>query len=352
MTRSNITRWFSLLALMALLFFGLGEAMSRALNLVDRANGFPRKLFVAAPETRLSYRMRAGMAGIVRGVPVRTNQLGFRGPEIDPDPAPETHRILVLGDSVTFGFRMTEEEIFPTLLAQRLREDPDGPWEVLNFGVEGYNTVAELEVLRTAGLALRPETVVLVVNLNDYDETPAVGPRGVLTLNRDEQISAWSPAHFSEFYLLLQWLVRTRGQVWFGETPPPPSIESSQGPEFEPLDLYVSALRKQYWRNPTDARMATMRAALREMKRETDAQGISLLVVILPDGDQIGQADPNLIPQIRLAALCTEEGLDCLDLHAVFAAAKAPNLFMDIMHPNGAGHALIADAISGRLVGK
>ncbi|MDG1401683.1 MAG: SGNH/GDSL hydrolase family protein, partial [Candidatus Binatia bacterium] len=154
--RSNITRWLSLLALMALLFFGLGEVLSRALNLVDRANGFPRKLFVAAPETGLSYRMRPGVDGTVRGVPVRTNQLGFRGPEVERLPGPAVRRVVILGDSVTFGFRMPETEIFPTLIAEQLAETTDAPWEILNFGVEGYNTVAELEVLRSTALDLRP----------------------------------------------------------------------------------------------------------------------------------------------------------------------------------------------------
>ncbi|HAC78885.1 MAG TPA: hypothetical protein DCG06_01220 [Deltaproteobacteria bacterium] len=346
--RSNITRWLSLLALMALLFFGLGEVLSRALNLVDRANGFPRKLFVAAPETGLSYRMRPGVDGTVRGVPVRTNQLGFRGPEVEPVPGPAVRRVVILGDSVTFGFRMPETEIFPTLIAEQLAETTDAPWEILNFGVEGYNTVAELEVLRSTALDLRPETVVLVLNLNDYDETPSVGPRGVLTLNREETISAWSPAHVSEFYLLLQWLIRTGGSVWFGEPAPPPS-SAAVSTEFEPLDLYVSALRKEYWRNPTDSRMATMHAALREIKRETEERNIGLLIVILPDGDQIGAAKADMIPQIRLEKICAEEELDCLDLHPVFAQSQTPNLFMDIMHPNAAGHALVAEAIASRL---
>ena len=61
MTGSNIARWLSLFALMALIFFGLGEILTRALNLVDRANGFPRSLFTAADDPGLSYQMRPGL---------------------------------------------------------------------------------------------------------------------------------------------------------------------------------------------------------------------------------------------------------------------------------------------------
>ena len=96
--------------------------------------------------------------------------------------------------------------------------------------------------------------------------------------------------------------------------------------------------------------MLAMREALRHLKQETEAEGIRLLIVIVPDGDQIGPAAPDLAPQIRLASFCREENLDCLDLHPLFAASPTPNLFMDIMHPNTAGHALIAKAISHQLV--
>ena len=368
MTRANIARWFSLFALMALIFFGLGEILTRALNLVDRANGFPRSLFMPAADPELSYQMRPGVRGRVRGVEVRTNQLGFRGPEITAEPSPGTHRVVILGDSVTFGFRMPEEEIFPSLMARQLAQTragnpseadqasgrpepkPKPNWEILNFGVEGYNTQAELQVLRTTGLRVDPQTVVLVVNLNDYDATPGVGPRGVLMLNRGETVSPWSPMHVSEFYLLLQWLWRTGGSVWFGAPAPSPPTDT-EPPEFKPLDIYVSALRKEYWRHPTDGRMNEMLISLRELARITDAHGIRLLVVILPDGDQIGPAEPDLGPQKRLAAFCQQENLECLDLHPIFAASPVPNLFMDIMHPNAAGHQLISAAIVERLTG-
>lgn len=364
MTGSNIARWLSLFALMALIFFGLGEILTRALNLVDRANGFPRSLFMSADDPGLSYQMRPGVRGRVRGVEVRTNQLGFRGPEINAERPSGTHRVVILGDSVTFGFRMPEEEIFPSLMAQQLDattgRSPTGAsptsgsaepsWEILNFGVEGYNTQAELQVLRTKGLRVDPQTVVLVVNLNDYDETPGVGPRGVLTLNRGETVSPWSPMHVSEFYLLLRWLWRTGGSVWFGAPAPAPSAGNAP-PEFKPLDLYISALRKEYWRQPTDDRMDEMLTSLRELAGITDAHGIRLLVVILPDGDQIGPAEPDMSPQTRLAAFCQQENLECLDLHPIFATSPAPNLFMDIMHPNAAGHQLISAAIVERLTG-
>ena len=56
---------------------------------------------------------------------------------------PGTFRILVLGDSVTFGHGTLYDTSYPYLLEQQLREwRPDVNWEVWNLGVPGYNTGA------------------------------------------------------------------------------------------------------------------------------------------------------------------------------------------------------------------
>lgn len=338
-----------LLALLGLtVSWGLGELLARSFHLVDRLNGFPRRLYVASDDSEIPYRLRPGLRDVARGVPVRVNAFGMRGPDVTATPTAGTRRVLALGDSVTFGYRMREEEIFPSLLEKRLSETTDQPWEVLNAGVEGYNTRTELAVLRETGFALDPDIVVLAVNLNDYDLTPVLGSMGILTLDHEERISSWSLANLSEFYLLMKWLVSTRGRVWAGETPPAPDPDTPT-PEFNDFDRYVSALRKRYWATPDDRRMDEMVAALRAIREETAARGIRLLVVILPDGDQVGVAEPDLAPQQRMATICAEEELDCLDLLPAFEEEASRPLFLDIMHPNGHGHRIIANEVAARL---
>src|SRR5262245_15661592 len=51
------------------------------------------------------------------GVPVRINSLGLRGGEIARPKPKGTWRVLVLGDSVAFGWGVREEETFEALLA-------------------------------------------------------------------------------------------------------------------------------------------------------------------------------------------------------------------------------------------
>ncbi|HWP65479.1 MAG TPA: GDSL-type esterase/lipase family protein [Candidatus Limnocylindria bacterium] len=332
------------------IFFAAGEVLSRTFHLVDRLNRFPRRLFMPSDDARLPYVMRPGVETVVRGVPVRVNALGLRGPEIAPTPAPGVRRVLALGDSATFGQGLPVEQAFPAVLERELDARTGQQWEVVNAGVEGYNTAAELAWLERQGLALAPEIVVVGFNLNDFDHAPVLGRLGVLTSDRTQRMSPASPANWSEFYLVLRWLARS-AMAWLrGE---PGSVVLGRPPEgaFYQLDRYASALRKAYYREPTDERWQVLEESLSGLGAVTRARGIRLVIAIIPDGDQVGVAEPDLTPQRKLAALCARAGLECLDLHPAFAAhADRGPLFRDIMHPNAAGQELIARALADRLL--
>jgi lysophospholipase L1-like esterase len=333
-------------------FATLGEILARSFDLVDRLNAFPRGLYLATDDESLPYLLRPGMDEVARGVRIVTNEHGMRGPSFSASPAPGVHRVLVVGDSVAFGFRLDLDDTFPRLLESELERRTREPWEVLNAGVEGYNSENQLALLERKGLGFAPETVVVAFNLNDYDYGPVMGPMGVLTLDRSQRVSSWSLANLSEFYLLLRWIGALVWQRTFGPAPPPLPPPDPSSP-FDPFDRYVSMLRKRYYAEPTDERWPTMVASLRGMGAAARARGARLLVAILPDGDQIGVAEPDLTPQRKLEEVCASAGLECLDLRPALSAASGRGpLFMDIMHPNAEGHRVIADALADALVGE
>ncbi len=101
------------------------------------------------------------------GVQVHFNSSRLRGPALSPAAAEGTRRLLVLGDSVAFGWGVEEAAIFPTRLAAGLAEATGEPWEPINAGVCSYNTEQELLYLKHHGLALEPDLVVLVYVDND-----------------------------------------------------------------------------------------------------------------------------------------------------------------------------------------
>jgi len=96
-----------------------------------------------------------------------SNSLGFRDREHAVAKASGAFRVIVLGDSVAAGLKVTEfEDTFPALLEKRLRRTDPGS-EVMSFAVSGYNTQQEVETLRVKGLPYGPDLVVLAYCLND-----------------------------------------------------------------------------------------------------------------------------------------------------------------------------------------
>jgi hypothetical protein len=146
----------------ALLLAALTEVWVRASW--DEQRGTPG-LFLSHP-TR-GQQLAPGYAGWFAGVPIRINNLGFRD-EHDAvlEKGPRTFRILVLGDSVTFGHGSVHT--YPALLENLLRGwRADIDWQVWNAGVPGYNTSQELTHLLEIGPAAQPDLVVVGFFEND-----------------------------------------------------------------------------------------------------------------------------------------------------------------------------------------
>jgi len=124
-------------------------------------------------------RLAENYTGWFAGVPVRVNSLGFRDSrEYDLAKKPNTFRVLVLGDSVTFGHGSVYEHTYPYLLEQRLKAwRPGIDWQVWNAAVPGYNTSQELAHLLEVGPRFRPDLVVVGFYENDLtDNQPPAHP--------------------------------------------------------------------------------------------------------------------------------------------------------------------------------
>jgi lysophospholipase L1-like esterase len=93
---------------------------------------------------------------------VNTNQLGFRDREVSPK-GPYTFRILVLGDSYTFGYGVEMEDSYPEQLEGFLNVQAQQPreYDVINTGVNGYGTIQEFGLLKRHFDSLRPDLVLL-----------------------------------------------------------------------------------------------------------------------------------------------------------------------------------------------
>ncbi|NMB75667.1 MAG: hypothetical protein GYA21_11135 [Myxococcales bacterium] len=114
-------------------------------------------------DERLGWSLKPGAVAVssATGCPVeyRINSRGFRGPEVEIPKPQGVFRILLLGDSRTFGYGVPLEKHFSSVLQGYFRAT-----EVVNLGVSGYGVDQSLLALRQDGFAYQPDLVVLYLS--------------------------------------------------------------------------------------------------------------------------------------------------------------------------------------------
>ena len=95
---------------------------------------------------------------------VKINSKGLRDSEYDYEKPSGVKRILVLGDSFTWGYGVEKDEIFTERLEKMLGKG----FEVINAGVSGYGTDQELLYLEKEGLKYNPDVILVAFASNDF----------------------------------------------------------------------------------------------------------------------------------------------------------------------------------------
>jgi lysophospholipase L1-like esterase len=110
------------------------------------------------------WELRAGSSSDIGRVRISVNRDGHRGRAVEGARKSGVRRILMLGDSVAFGVGVGDDQTFSARM-----DRPGAGLEVVNLGVPGYGPAQQLLLLRTRGLAYRPDTVVVHFCLaNDF----------------------------------------------------------------------------------------------------------------------------------------------------------------------------------------
>lgn len=109
----------------------------------------------------------------------RINHQGFKDADFIKEKPKNVIRIAMLGDSITQGMGVVLGKTFSDRLKELLNEEAKSAnsnirYEVMNFGVGGYNLGAEVEVLKTKALEYRPDIVVLNFFHNDDEPLPGI----------------------------------------------------------------------------------------------------------------------------------------------------------------------------------
>lgn len=160
-----------------LLLLGGMEFALRVTGIVS-VGPHPPLIFQTSSNPEISYELIPGIERTAYRSLVKTNDLGFRSPELDPS----RPLIAVIGDSITFGYGVENDETIAAGLEKLLPEN-----QFLNTGVPGYHLGQETAAYREKIAGLDPAGVILVFHPNDMNAgTGWLDQDGVLRAEGDD----------------------------------------------------------------------------------------------------------------------------------------------------------------------
>ena len=296
----------------------------------------------------LGWRLRPGAEDVWGGVRVRINDKGLRGPEVDYAESKDTLRILYLGDSVTFGYRLdTPEQAFPYRVEAILEARLGIEIETINAGVGGYSPWQERIYLEEEGIKYAPDLVVLSFVLNDVTEQFGLrrfGGQGVgwqlqnTVSGTMERMLRGS----SIWYFVRQASARLR----FGENVAE-GARRQESLEVEDLAINPDAshVREAWEKTLSD---------VDGMVQYCGEHDIPVVLVVWPFVFQFSDPVALSAPQQTLIEFAGARGVEVIDLLPPLAKATADgleveDLFLDEDHPSEQGSLVVAGILAARL---
>ncbi len=291
----------------------------------------------------------------------RIDAHGFRNSR----PWPDVADIIVIGDSLVFGYGVEADLAWPEVLRNGLPGR-----NVVNLGLIGAGPQQYRRIYETFGGGLRPRLVIIAMFAsNDFWDAEmfelwlASGVGGNYLEWRDFEretagIKPWRPLRRLRDVLRREGyvynLLRFARQLWRDES------ESGHALRFD--DEIVMQLRPASVMNriqnaePPNAVFDIVLESIQAIHDAAMADGARTLVVLQPSKEKvylplIGESAPDASAALRDAL--AERQIEFLDLTPAFhrrAAAGKPLFFPNDGHPNESGYRLIAHEVSAYIV--
>jgi len=281
-----------------------------------------------------------------------TDGYGFR----NPWPWPDRADIVVLGNSLTFGYGVEDDQAWPAVLAQSL-----WPHRVLNLGLMGASPQQYGRVYETFGTLLHPKVVVVGLFGVEALRAAALFDRW-WQAGRGSNFRLWREFGNLHFHLAqpldaLQHLFRRYSYVYHVARTVTSMWEQPSSKAFwfvggRRLHLVPRRLVEGIAMLRPDRRaFQLVLQALEGIQTSAQAHGAQALFVFQPSKEEIylpllGEKAPDLSRVLRQTLV--QRGLVCLDLAPLLQqwAAKGEQLFLAAdRHPNARGYALIAQRV-------
>ena len=268
------------------------------------------------------------------------NSWGFRDLERQKVKSNDTFRILVLGDSFTFGSGVKfKEQLYTAILEDKLNSAgiSAARFEVINTGLGNLSTEQELRYLLKTGIELDPDIIIVGYVLNDA-ETPELARKFI----QDYQKKTILPARYNRildqysftYYLTRKNLIELSQRAW------------SSGDTLTGYDAYIDKLYK-------GSNLVRYKCIVADLARTCHEHGIPLLWVSFPKIHYARQA-PYPFSHVTdiLRNMAVQNHFKFLDLLPAIQKSEAKQLTVSAWdgHPNEIVHKIAAQTIYSRLI--
>lgn len=297
------------------------------------------------PDPALIFAWQPNQRGFSADKEIAINERGLRGPVVPYGRTPGKKRVLFLGDSITFGYGVRDDEVVSERVGALLAAAGVSV-ETVNTAISSYNTEQEVTFYEHEGHRYDPDVVVVGVCWNDINDKSNVRVDTVGNLvDADAAEAAPTEAPSSNEYELRNILKRSR--LLYGTLERWRAYQATRSPD-DHATFRNDVLAGQATPR-VEAGWSQMEGAFRRLRTLVGDHGARLLIVAFPVPLMLEQSFPTSSYPGRLREFAAHEGIAFLDLTVAFQAAfhGHESLFIpfDGDHPNAAGHDLAAHEI-------
>lgn len=251
------------------------------------------------------------------GVEVKINNIGFRDDELNNSKPLNEKRILVVGQSITFGWGVPKDSSFCEQTEKLLNSQNNGiKYNLINSGIGNYNTELESILLNKNLPLIKPDMVVLHCFLRDAE---IISPKSQNFL-------------IANSYLIAYIYIKLEQALFFNS-----KTYKNIGEYY--LNLYQK--NAEGWKRQQNALM--------RIKKQCEERNIPLKLIMQPDLNNLSVNSPQEKCYGIIRNFLSENNFNFIDLSSTYRK-KVKNLQSiwvrkDDSHPNSVGHRIIAEEL-------
>lgn len=293
-----------------------------------KANLPAPKTYRLSENKHLLYELLPDSKVKIQGKEFAINAFGFRDKKYRIRKVNDT-RIIFLGDSVTYGWRVALEETYHKQI-EKLLNDRGYDVDVMGMGIPGYNTIQEYYLLKETVLDFKPDMLILQISPNDFERTVSVrtfheGRKLTLVPYQDYSIPFVIKKTKFTYFLMRNFdlfkLINLRLH-WF---------INKKDPDYTARDVFMLGEEDSF-------------RYLGMIKKLLDREGIRFAVVIFPFQSR-GDTDSFASLHERIHQELEKMQVPFIDLFNELNAEGIGDIWIERRHPNEHGHRIASLAV-------